>query len=113
MFVIHFTDLNMISRYTLKFYTLKLSRISFNFESIQDLLPLGFGIPDEPPYYVRQCTLAFTFSDRSNLMKLSRGNLLHFIYGTLSLHSPAHLQVHHSLHHLGRITKRSHSKDSY
>ena len=39
--------------------------------------------------------------------QLSRGNLLQFIYGALSLHNPAcHLQVHHSLQHLGGITKR-------
>ena len=53
--------------------------------------------------------LAFTFSATSNLMKLSRGNLLHFMYGALSLHNPAHLQVHHSSHHLGRINLRGHA----
>ena len=63
--------------------------------------------------YVRQSGLAFTFFARSNLMKSSRGNFLQFIYGALSLHNPAHLQVHCSLQHLGGITKRSHSQDSH
>ena len=42
--------------------------------------------------YVRQCKLAFTFSARSNLTKLCRGHLLHFIYIALGLQNPAHIQ---------------------
>ena len=45
-------------------------------------------------------------------MKLSRGNLLWYIFGALSLHNPACLKVGCSSQHLGGITKRSHSKDS-
>ena len=65
------------------------------------------------PYcYVRQCMLAFTFCTRAKIMKLFRENLLQFIYGALSLHNPTCLQVHHSLQHLGGITKRICSKES-
>ena len=62
--------------------------------------------------YVRKCELAFTLSTRSKITELVKGKFTACMYGALSLHNPAHLQVHCSLQHLGRITKRYHSQDS-
>ena len=87
-------------------YLWKAHEVSFHFDTFSKT------VLSNTLLLCKQCVLAFTFSTRSHLMKLSRGNLLWLIYGALSLHNPACLQVHCSLQHLGRITKRRCSKES-
>ena len=58
---------------------------------------LVFGIPDEPPCYVRQCW---------PIGLICPGvDLLHMYFGNALQYTTAHLQVLFSLQHLGRITK--------
>ena len=66
-----------------------------------------FEIPDEPPCYVRQCSL-FAYLLLSSLHEMCLGGLHYISLYALSLHSTlAHFQVPF-LHMLGRIREQVH-----